>query len=215
MYVKGFALECKYMSKKGKTTLSYTSETRKAFLAAESALPKTSIVIVTLGKGVAASAARRRSTRGRALDLGVHAAPRQTGNDAVGILKPEEVKVQPKVFRTVANDMNSPKTAAEPVHGAGVEFHRNERRMGPPSPPDGAGDGPGAGSEFDDDLRGFQVGCGEHGRGEPSRAWRHRPDRSWVADKRGEEMPGVAGRGGPARAGGGGKAPGAGRGFRY
>ena len=54
MYVKGFALECKYMSKKGKTTLSYTSETRKAFLAAESALPKTSIVIVTLGKGVAA-----------------------------------------------------------------------------------------------------------------------------------------------------------------
>ena len=54
MYMKGFALECKYMSKKGKTTLSYTSETRKAFLAAESALPKTSIVIVTLGKGVAA-----------------------------------------------------------------------------------------------------------------------------------------------------------------
>ncbi len=54
MYVKGFALECKYMSKKGKTTLSYTSETRKAFLAAESALPKTSIVIVTLGTGVAA-----------------------------------------------------------------------------------------------------------------------------------------------------------------
>ena len=54
MYVKGFALECKYMSKKGKTTLSYTSETRKAFLASESALPKTSIVIVTLGKGVAA-----------------------------------------------------------------------------------------------------------------------------------------------------------------
>jgi hypothetical protein len=54
MYAKGFALECKYMSKKGKTTLSYTSETRKAFLAAESALPKTSIVIVTLGKGVAA-----------------------------------------------------------------------------------------------------------------------------------------------------------------
>ncbi len=36
MYVKGFALECKYMSKKGKTTLSYPSETRKAFLAAES-----------------------------------------------------------------------------------------------------------------------------------------------------------------------------------
>jgi hypothetical protein len=54
MYVKGFALECKYMRKKGKTTLSYTSETRKAFLAAKSALPKTSIVIVTLGKGVAA-----------------------------------------------------------------------------------------------------------------------------------------------------------------
>ncbi|MGO9405859.1 MAG: hypothetical protein ACLP1E_06280 [Acidimicrobiales bacterium] len=54
MYAKGLALECQYMSKKGKTTLSYTSETRKAFLAAESALPKTSIVIVTLGKGVAA-----------------------------------------------------------------------------------------------------------------------------------------------------------------
>ncbi len=54
MYAKGFALECKYMSKKGKTTLSYTSETRTAFLAAESALPKTSIVIVTLGKRVAA-----------------------------------------------------------------------------------------------------------------------------------------------------------------
>ena len=54
MYAKGLALECKYMSGKSKTTLSYTSETRKAFLAAESALPKTSIVIVTLGKGVAA-----------------------------------------------------------------------------------------------------------------------------------------------------------------
>ncbi|MGO9965411.1 MAG: hypothetical protein ACLPUG_18565 [Acidimicrobiales bacterium] len=54
IYVKGFALECKYMNGKSKTTLSYTSETRKAFLAAESALPKTSIVIVTLGKGVAA-----------------------------------------------------------------------------------------------------------------------------------------------------------------
>ena len=54
MYIKGFALECKYMSKKGKTTLSYTSETRKAFLASESALPKTSIVIVNLGKEVAA-----------------------------------------------------------------------------------------------------------------------------------------------------------------
>jgi hypothetical protein len=54
IYAKGFALECKYMSNKGKTTLSYTSETRKAFLAAESALPKASIVIVTLGKGVAA-----------------------------------------------------------------------------------------------------------------------------------------------------------------
>jgi hypothetical protein len=54
MYAKGFALECKYMSKKGKTTLSYTSETRVAFLATEKAMPKTSIVIVTLGKGVAA-----------------------------------------------------------------------------------------------------------------------------------------------------------------
>jgi hypothetical protein len=54
MYAKGLALECKYMSGKSKTTLSYMSETRKAFLAAENALPKTSIVIVTLGKGVAA-----------------------------------------------------------------------------------------------------------------------------------------------------------------
>ena len=55
MYAKGLALECKYMSKKGKTTLSYTSETRKAFLAVEKALPKTSIVILNnLGRGVAA-----------------------------------------------------------------------------------------------------------------------------------------------------------------
>ncbi len=55
MYAKGLALECKYMSKKGKTTLSYTSETRKAFLAMEKALPKTSIVVLNnLGSGVAA-----------------------------------------------------------------------------------------------------------------------------------------------------------------
>jgi hypothetical protein len=58
MYAKGLALECRYMSKKGKavkTTLSYSSATQSAFLAVEKALPKTSIVIVTtLGKGVAA-----------------------------------------------------------------------------------------------------------------------------------------------------------------
>jgi hypothetical protein len=57
--VKGFALECRYKSGKGKTatttTLSYTSETLKAFLAAEKVLPKSSIAAVTsLGKGVTA-----------------------------------------------------------------------------------------------------------------------------------------------------------------
>jgi len=55
MYAKGLALECKYMSKKGKTTLSYSSATRTAFLAMEKALPKTSIVVLhNLGSGVAA-----------------------------------------------------------------------------------------------------------------------------------------------------------------
>ena len=55
MYAKGLALECKYMSEKSQTTLSYTSETRKAFLAAEKAFPKSSIVVVNnLGNGVAA-----------------------------------------------------------------------------------------------------------------------------------------------------------------
>jgi hypothetical protein len=52
--VPGMALECQYTSGKSKTTLSYMSETRKAFLAEENALPKTSILIVTLGKGIAA-----------------------------------------------------------------------------------------------------------------------------------------------------------------
>ena len=47
MYVKGLALECKYTSKKGKTTLSYTSETRNGFPRTEKRPPKTSIVIVT------------------------------------------------------------------------------------------------------------------------------------------------------------------------
>ena len=32
IYAKGLALECKYVSGKSKTTLSYMSETRKAFL---------------------------------------------------------------------------------------------------------------------------------------------------------------------------------------
>jgi hypothetical protein len=55
MYAKGLALECKYMSKKFKTTLSYSSATRTAFLAVEKALPKTSIVVLhNLGSGVAA-----------------------------------------------------------------------------------------------------------------------------------------------------------------
>ena len=55
MYAKGLALECKYMSKKFKTTLSYSSATRTAFLAMEKALPKTSIVVLNnLGSGVAA-----------------------------------------------------------------------------------------------------------------------------------------------------------------
>jgi hypothetical protein len=55
MYAKGLALECKYMNGKSQTTLSYSSDTRKAFLAQEASLPKGSIVVVTnLGKGVAA-----------------------------------------------------------------------------------------------------------------------------------------------------------------
>ncbi len=55
MYAKGLALECKYMSKKGKTTLSYSSASRTAFVAMEKALPKTSIVVLNnLGSGVAA-----------------------------------------------------------------------------------------------------------------------------------------------------------------
>ncbi len=55
MYAKGLALECQYTSGKSKTTLTYTPDTRKAFLAEENSLPKTSIVVVTnLGKGVAA-----------------------------------------------------------------------------------------------------------------------------------------------------------------
>jgi hypothetical protein len=59
VYAKGMALECDYTSGKGKTmkttVLSYTSETQNAFLAAEKALPKSSVVVVTnLGKGVAA-----------------------------------------------------------------------------------------------------------------------------------------------------------------
>jgi hypothetical protein len=59
MYAKGLALECKYTSGKGKTTmattLSYTSATLKAFLAEEKSLPKGSVVVVTnLGKGVTA-----------------------------------------------------------------------------------------------------------------------------------------------------------------
>ncbi len=55
MYAKGLALECRYTSKKGKTTLSYLSDTRNTFLAEERSLPKTSIRVVTsLGKGVAA-----------------------------------------------------------------------------------------------------------------------------------------------------------------
>ena len=55
VYAKGLALECKYMSGKSQTTLSYTSETRTAFLAAEKAFPKSSVVVVNnLGNGVAA-----------------------------------------------------------------------------------------------------------------------------------------------------------------
>ncbi len=55
MYVKGRALECKYGSGKSQTTISYSSDTRKAFLAQEASFPKGSIVVVTnLGKGVAA-----------------------------------------------------------------------------------------------------------------------------------------------------------------
>ena len=54
MYAKGLALECRYVNKRFKTTLSYSSDTRKAFLATENALPKASIVVVTLAKGVAA-----------------------------------------------------------------------------------------------------------------------------------------------------------------
>ena len=55
MYLKGRALECKYGSAKSQTTISYSSDTRKAFLAQEASFPKGSIVVVTnLGKGVAA-----------------------------------------------------------------------------------------------------------------------------------------------------------------
>ncbi len=55
VYVKGLALECKYVSGKSQTTLSYTSETRTAFLTAEKAFPKSSVVVVNnLGTGVAA-----------------------------------------------------------------------------------------------------------------------------------------------------------------
>ena len=55
MYLKGRALECKYGSAKSQTTISYSSDTRKAFLAQEASLPKGSIIVVTnLGRGVAA-----------------------------------------------------------------------------------------------------------------------------------------------------------------
>ncbi len=55
MYAKGLALECKYTSKKGPTTLSYMTGTRKALLSQEASVPKGSIVVVTnLGTGVAA-----------------------------------------------------------------------------------------------------------------------------------------------------------------
>jgi len=56
VYAKGISLECSYTSKKeGKTTLSYTPETQKVFLAQEKSLPKTSIDVVTsLGNGVSA-----------------------------------------------------------------------------------------------------------------------------------------------------------------
>jgi|GEM_PF-1667607 hypothetical protein len=55
MYLKGRALECKYGSGKSQTTISYSSDTRKAFLAQEASLPKGSIIVVTnLGRGVAA-----------------------------------------------------------------------------------------------------------------------------------------------------------------
>ncbi len=54
MFLKGRTLECKY-SGKNQTTISYSSDTRKAFLAQEASLPKGIIVVVTnLGKGVAA-----------------------------------------------------------------------------------------------------------------------------------------------------------------
>ncbi|MGD0985585.1 MAG: hypothetical protein ABSA65_17505 [Acidimicrobiales bacterium] len=55
MYLKGRALECKYGSGKSQTTISYSSDARKAFLTQETSLPKGSVVVVTnLGKGVAA-----------------------------------------------------------------------------------------------------------------------------------------------------------------
>jgi hypothetical protein len=54
MYLKGRTLECKY-SGRNQTTISYSSDTRKAFLAQEASLPKGILVVVTnLGKGVAA-----------------------------------------------------------------------------------------------------------------------------------------------------------------
>jgi hypothetical protein len=43
MYLKGRALECKYMTGKSQTTLSYSTDTRKAFLAQEASLPKLAI----------------------------------------------------------------------------------------------------------------------------------------------------------------------------
>ena len=55
MYAKGLALECKYTSKKGPTTLSYMTGTRKALLSQEASFPKGSTVVDTnLGKGVTA-----------------------------------------------------------------------------------------------------------------------------------------------------------------
>ena len=51
-YAKRLALECKYVNKRFKTTLSHSSDTRSAFLAEETA---TSIrVVPKLGKGVVA-----------------------------------------------------------------------------------------------------------------------------------------------------------------
>lgn len=47
IYAKGLALECKCTSKKGKTGLSDSSDTRSAFLAEEKSLPKTSIRVVS------------------------------------------------------------------------------------------------------------------------------------------------------------------------